>query len=224
MTHCASENLYPADGLGWAAPDPLPLRFETDRLLIRSFIADDAIQLQRKVDESRDHLSPWLPWCKTGHLDVESTLHEIMTWIMEFRKPDSFSRAVLGVFLKDTQELIGGTGIHDVRKATASCETGYWISKDHTRNGYTEEACRATISWALRDQSAGGMGLNRVRIYTNDRNIPSTKLIEKLGIQSEVCQREDFYVDGYGLTTRLGWGVLAREWDCKNHCAIHAQG
>ncbi len=219
MTHCASEHLFPADGLGWTAPDPLPLSFESERLILRAYTPEDAAEMQRVISESRAHLTPWLSWCRTGHLDVESSLAEIMQWRMEFRKPMTLNRIVLGVYLKETGELVGGSGIHDIRRDTASCETGYWMSPKHVRKGYTLEACRRTISWALESQDKGGMGLARVRIYTSDKNEPSAKLIEKLGIAAEVRQRNDYFVEGVGVTTRLGWGVLTSEWDCDRHCA-----
>jgi len=219
MTHCASENLFPAEGVGWSAPEPLPLSFESERLVIRAYTADDVVEMQRVIAESREHLIPWLPWCKTGHLDVESSLAEVMGWRMEFRKPMVLNRMVLGVYLKETGELVGGSGIHDIRRDTASCETGYWISPNHTRRGYALEACCRTISWALGSQASGGMGLRRVRVYTSDQNEASAKLCEKLGITAEVHQRDDYFVESVGLTTRLGWGVLAREWDCERHCA-----
>jgi RimJ/RimL family protein N-acetyltransferase len=221
MTHCSSENLFPAEGLGWTPPDPLPLSFESERLVIRAYTADDVVEMQRVVSASRDHLIPWLPWCRTGHLDVESSLAEVMGWRMDFRKPMTISRIVLGVYLKETGELIGGSGIHDIRRDTASCETGYWMSPSHLRKGYTLEACQRTISWALTSQESGGMGLRRVRVYTSDQNQASSKLCEKLDITAEVHQRDDYFVEGVGLTTRLGWGVLASEWDCDRHCVMH---
>lgn len=220
MTHCSSENLFPAKGLAWTAPDPLPLSFESDRLIIRAYTAEDVVEMQRVVEESRDRLTPWLPWCRTGHLDVESSLAEVMQWRMDFRKPMMISRIVLGVYLKETEELVGGSGIHDIRRDTASCETGYWAATGHTQKGYTEEACRRTISWAMAAQDQGGMGLRRVRIYTSGANEPSSRLAAKLGVTKEVEQRDDYFVEDVGLTTRLGWGVMFDEWDCDRHCAI----
>jgi len=190
-------------------------------LIIRAYTPDDVIEMQRVIEESRSHLLPWLPWSIAGHLDVESSLAEVMGWRMELRDLDKLNRLVLGVYLKETGELIGGSGIHDIRRDTASCETGYWMSKHHLRKGYTLEACARTISWALESQQNGGMGLRRVRIYTSDQNIPSTKLANKLGITQEVRQRDDYFVDTVGITTRLGWGVLASEWDIEHHHAIN---
>ncbi len=220
MTQCSSENLYPVAGYGWAPPEPMPLEIESERLTIRPYRRDDIETIYRVVNESREHLIPWLPWCRSGYLDLDSSTHEIANQIMELRKPMELTRVIFGLFLKGTGELIGGSGIHDIRRDTASCETGYWVVQKHTRKGYAEEACRRTISWAIQDQRKGGMGLRRVRIHCSDRNEPSAKLISKLGITAEVMQREDYFVEGVGCTNRLGWGVLKDEWDCEHHRAV----
>jgi RimJ/RimL family protein N-acetyltransferase len=219
MTQCSSERLNPVEGLGWTPPDPLPLCIESERLIIRAYTQDDVTELREVVEKSREALTPWLPWCQTAHLDPESSLAEVMQWRMELRDLDKLNRIILGVYLKDTGELVGGSGIHDIRRDTASCETGYWASVDHRRKGYIEEACRRTISWALAPQSEQGMGLGRVRIYTSEQNTASTALVQKLDVTHEVTQRQDYFVNGYGCTTRLGWGVLSSEWDCQKHCS-----
>ena len=221
MTHCTSENLFPSDGLGWTAPDPLTCRLETDRLIIRSYTLNDAQQLFDAITDSRDgHLLPWMPWCKDNHRTLESTTKYICEQILAMVKPATFVNVGTGIFSKDTGRFLGGCGIHDIRKDTASCETGYWIRRDEIGNGYAREACARTISWALAAQSAGGLGLQRVRIYCSANNVHSNRLIEQLGITAEVRQRNDYYIETIGATDRLGWGVMADEWDCENHCAI----
>lgn len=220
MTHCSSENAFPALGFDWSPPDPLPLRIESERLVIRTYRREDIETLYRVVNETRDHLIPWLPWCRSGYQDMDASTQEIANQIMELRNPMTLHRVIFGVFLRETGELIGGSGIHDIRRDTASCETGYWVHHKHTRKGYTEEACRRTISWAMEDQTHGGMGLRRVRAYCSDRNEASARLLEKLGITPEVHQRDDYFVEGIGCTDRLGWGVLRSEWDCGAHRVI----
>jgi RimJ/RimL family protein N-acetyltransferase len=188
--------------------------------VLRTYTRDDIEEIYRVVNETRDHLIPWLPWCRSGYRDMDGATQEIITQVMELREPMQLHRVIFGVFLKDSGELVGGAGIHDIRRDTASCETGYWVARKHTRKGYGEEACRRSISWAMQNQSEGGMGLRRVRIYCSAENYASTKLIEKLGITAEVMQRDDYFVEGVGCTNRLGWGVLRDEWDCHRHMAI----
>ncbi|MGV6814543.1 MAG: GNAT family N-acetyltransferase [Phycisphaerales bacterium] len=222
MTHCNSENLFPTDGLGWKAPDPITCHLESDRLIIRSYQLSDAQDLFDAINDSRDgHLLPWMPWCKVNHFTIESTTKYICEQMLAMGESATFNNLGTGIFCKDTGRFLGGSGVHDIRKDTASCETGYWIRRDAIGNGYAREACARTISWALSPQPSTGLGLQRVRIYCSAANIHSKNLIEQLGITAEVCQRNDYFIESIGATDRLGWGVLADEWDCQNHRAIN---
>lgn len=208
-------------GLAWTPPTPLECNLESERLIIRSFQLPDAQELLNAVHESRDnHLLPWLPWAKNDHRTIESSTQFICNQVLNMSRPDTFSTVGTAIFCKSSGRFLGGAGIHDLRRDTASCETGYWIRKDAIGNGYAGEACARTISWALESQANNGLGLQRVRIYCSQANKASTRLIEKLGITAEVHQRNDYFIEGIGPTDRLGWGVLADEWDCKKHCVI----
>ncbi|MEM1071333.1 MAG: GNAT family N-acetyltransferase [Planctomycetota bacterium] len=215
MTRCASENERPSEGLGWRAPSPILASFETPRLLIRPLALTDLDALFDVIAASRDYLYPWVTWAEKGHRTKAQTAGFIAEQAIVLEKPDTFTAITLAVTLRETGAIVGGTGIHDVRRDTASAETGYWIAADHAGLGYATEACRHTISWALRPQEAGGMGLARIRIYCSDRNEASKHVIEKLRIRKEVEQRADYWLDTLGATTRLGWGVLADEWNCS---------
>jgi len=167
----------------------------------------------RAINSCRDDLLPWLPWAKTQHHEPASTAQYISTQILNATGRGVADHIGLGVFLKETGAFIGGSGVQDIRTDTASCETGYWIHREHTNAGYATEACRRTIGWALCPQDQGGLGLRRVRIFCSSENAASIRVIEKLGIRKEVEMKDDYWVDGFGCTTRLGWGVLADEWE-----------
>ena len=216
MTRCASER-ETGLGLGWTAPDPLPVRVETPRLVLRVYELDDAPALFEAVSTGRDALLPWMVWARDTHRDQAETTHFITSKMMDLRDPGKLDNVVLGVFERESGRLVGGTGIHGISRDTASAEAGYWIRGDARGRGYATEAARHAISWALRPQAEGGMGFRRVRIYCSAANAPSRRVIEKLGIRQEVHQREDFFVPGVGVTDRLGWGVMAGEWDCHEH-------
>lgn len=224
MTRCASEDRYPTRGLAWSAPDPLPLRIETPRAVLRSYEPTDAEALHRVVDACRASLLPWLPWAKEDHRDADRSLHFIMNNRMHLREPGTLGHVVLGVFDRETGELLGGHGVHDIRRDTASCETGYWLRPEARGRGLITEATAHVLSWCFRRQDRGGMGLGRVRIYCSSANTPSSRVPERLGLTPEVMQRRDFYVEGVGLTDRLGWGVLAEEWDCNAHASVSPPG
>ncbi len=224
MTRCASEDKFPTQGLGWRAPKPIPARIDTPRLTLRIARLDEIESCARVIADSIDHLHPWMPWAKGVHTNPASLAKFIAEQHLALDEPSAFKEIGLGVFLRDSDTLVGGTGIHDVRPETASAETGYWIARDRTGNGYAEEACRHVLSWAFRPQDQAGMGLRRVRIYCSSANTPSARIPERLGLTAEVRQREDYFIEGHGPTNRLGWGVLADEWDCQAHAVTGQPG
>lgn len=221
MTHCASELNFPSPGLGWVAPSPVRIDIETPRLNIRGYTLGDAQEVFEVIHDSLDHLMPWMPWAP-GHTSVAFTTKYIAEQIMSMTAGPNFTNVGVGIFEKDTGSFVGGTGVHDVRRDTASCETGYWIRHDRVGHGYAREACAHALSWALGEQTAGGLGLRRVRVYCSSANAPSAKIPERLGLTAEVRQRQDYYIEGIGPTDRLGWGVMANEWDCKSHQIVQA--
>lgn len=219
MARCDSETRYPSEGLGWRPPDLTRIRFETERLVIRGYELSDIGALFAAVEACRARLLPWMAWAEKSHRELAETAQFVSNQIMDTRKPETWAKVSLGIFLKDGGAFVGSTGVHDVRRDTASCETGYWIHSDHWGKGYATEACRATISWALRAQERGGLGLRRVRIFCSKENGSSVRVIEKLGVRKELEMPDDLWVDGFGLSTRLGFGVHADEWDTQRHCA-----
>ncbi len=222
MTRCNHENADPAKGVNWTPPEQITCHLETERLIVRSYTLDDTQAMFDAVNDSRDeHLLPWMcHWADKGHRTIEDSTKYVCEQHLAILTPATFNNVGTGIFEKSSGRFIGGSGIHDLRRETASCETGYWIRRDAIGNGYAREACARTISWALQAQDQGGLGLNRVRLYCASDNTHSANLIEQLGITKEVEQREDYFIPTIGLTTRLGWGVLAEEWDCQNHRAI----
>ncbi|MCA9302612.1 MAG: GNAT family N-acetyltransferase [Phycisphaerales bacterium] len=219
MTRCNHENTSPATGIGWTPPEKLTCHLETPRLIVRAYTIDDAQSVFEAVNDSRDeHLLPWMShWAETGHRTIEFSTKYVCDQALALQNPASFNNVGTGIFEKSTGRFVGGSGVHDIRRDTASCETGYWIRRDAIGHGYALEACAHTITWALQTQDRGGLGLNRVRIYCAGDNIHSANLIAKLGITPEVMQRADYFIPTIGLTDRLGWGVLASEWDCDHH-------
>ena len=213
----------PEAGLGWTPPEPIVCRLETPRLLIRSYTLGDAPALFGVVRDSLGHLLPWMTWAP-GHTSLEFTTRYVTEQILAAADPDTFDNVGVGIFEKETGELVGGIGVHDVRRRTASCETGYWLRHDRVGRGYATEACARVLSWALSDQAAGGLGLRRVRIFCSAANIASGRIPERLGLTLESRQREEVYVEGFGLTDRLGWGVMNWEWDCVGHRRASSRG
>ncbi len=217
MTRCHSETHHPDQGFAWTEPDPLDLKVETPRLIVRPYELGDIQATFETINACRDSLLPWLPWARSEHRDLASTMEFVAKQVGRLSKPLTADGVALAIFERDSGELAGGTGFHDLRRDTASVEVGYWVRGDRTGRGYCTEAVAHWISRILAPQSRGGLGLNRVRVFCSAENKASARVPEKLGLRPEVMQRQDYLVPHHGVTDRLGWGVLAGEWDTKTH-------
>lgn len=222
MTQCANEQEFPTQGHSWTPPVPVlagPL--ESDRILVRSFSLEDIPQVVETIRTHRAGLLPWMPWANDDVWTPAQAGKFITEQIISLENPSGFQGVGLGIFEKSTGEFLGGSGVHGIRRDTASCETGYWIRDDRRGTGLAGEACALTLSWALSKQP-DGLGLRRVRVYCAKDNTASVRVLQKLGLRQEVEQRQDYFVPGYGVTDRIGFGVMDDEWDCKEHRLIEA--
>jgi RimJ/RimL family protein N-acetyltransferase len=215
MPRCAIEQ-DTGKGLGWTAPDPFEVDLSTERLRIRAWRLEDAPSLYEAVNASRTHLLPWMPWAE-GHRDPADTMLYVTQQVLAARAPGALTALGVGIFDRESGRVLGGTGFHGAHRDTATAEIGYWLRADATGRGYATEAAARVLSWCLAPQSAGGLGLARVVVYCSEANAASRRVAERLGLPEEVRQRRDYFVSGHGCTDRLGWGVLAEEWDVRTH-------
>jgi len=217
VTRCHNEPEHADQGLAWTDPPALPGPIESERVVVRALTLEDAGPMHEAVRTSREHLLPWLSWAAETHRDPEESAQFVATQAVRARRALTRDGITMGVFDRSDGELIGATGLHDLRRDTASCETGYWLRRDRWGRGLMTEALRVWISGLLRPQNQGGFGLARVRIYCSAANERSTGIPERLGLRAEVYQPKDYFVPGVGVTDRIGWGVLAEEWDGEAH-------
>jgi RimJ/RimL family protein N-acetyltransferase len=199
----------------------------TDRLLLRMYTPEDADGLFRAVNESRDTLLPWLPWVPTAHRTIYETIYDIERFRRDVDPWTERTNLVLGVFRRDTGEIVGGNGFHTLRLATSQAEIGYWTHERHRRQGYCTEATRWMISWMLTPRERAlrggdgcevpGWGLRRVEILAAGGNVASCAVPRRIGLREEMRRVEHTWLDGAGWQDMLCWGVLAREWDFIRH-------
>ena len=59
-------------------------RIETDRLVIRCYQPTDAVLLKQAIDESLDHLRPWMPWAMEEPETVEEKVARLRRFQGQF--------------------------------------------------------------------------------------------------------------------------------------------
>lgn len=222
MARCHNEPEFPDQGYAWTDPERFPDPIIGERVVVRPWTLDDCASVYEIVNRSREHLLPWMPWARTDHRSIAQTTNYLSGQVLKAAKPLTADGVGLAIAERSSGEVLGSTGLHDLRRDSASCEIGYWVRHDRQGEGFASEAVRIWISAIFRPQNQGGLGLRRVRIFCSADNARSTALPRRLALRQEVHQRDDYFVPHHGVTDRLGWGVLAREWDCEHHRVIAA--
>jgi RimJ/RimL family protein N-acetyltransferase len=150
------------------------------RIIVRPFHAEDAAALKEAVDESREHVRPWLPFA-----DDHRTVAEARDWIVrgmaKWLLRDDLN---MSVWDAASGRFLGGIGLHPRDWSIGSFEIGYWLRQSAEGHGYMAEAVRL-----LTDYCFAHLAAHRVEIRCDARNRRSAGVAERLGFVREAHLR-----------------------------------
>lgn len=117
------------------------------------------------------------------------------------------------VCLGNNHKLIGHVYLSG--KEQFGWELGYVFNYAYQRNGYATEAVRALIDMVFADKDA-----RRIYANCNPDNVPSWKLLERVGFRPEGLLRSNVYFNCNANGTPLWqdtflYGLLKEEWSQK---------
>ncbi|HZX56665.1 MAG TPA: GNAT family N-acetyltransferase [Ilumatobacteraceae bacterium] len=183
--------------------DRLPETIASERLTLRRWVPDDAPALCAAVEHNLDHLRPWMPWIVGEPKSIDARVALINQWAAEWERGGD---VVLGVLLDDV--VVGSTGLHRRRGPTV-LEIGYWVHRDHTRNGIATE-----LSAALTTAAFTVPGIDRVEIHHDKANEASGGIPRRLGFtRMEETPVAITSPGEVGLDCR--WQVTREDWARK---------
>ncbi len=158
----------------------------TDRLILRPFTLADAPGVQRLAgDRDIAWATPSIPH------PYEDGMAE--QWISTHQ--ERYERGELvnfAITLRSDKSLIGSIGL-SIHQRYERGELGYWVGKPYWNNGYCTEAAKAVVQYAFAE-----LGLNRIHASHLKRNPASGRVMQKIGMVYEGCQRQGV----------LQWGVF----------------
>src|SRR5579862_1955671 len=103
----------------------LPGELVGERVIVRPFRPGDGAQVWEAVEESREHILPWLPW-GDKHKSPEDTEEFVRRsqarWMLREDLP-------VGIWERATGRFLGGSGLHRINWEVPSFEIGYWLRK-----------------------------------------------------------------------------------------------
>ena len=146
---------------------------ETERLILRPFQAEDAVNVF-ECWESDPDVAKYMFW--TSHNDIEKTKEWIMFELGQVEKDDWYRFALV---LKGTSELIG-TALIYFEEEVECWEIGYNLGKKYWGKGYTTEALKRVLDFAVDELNLTEF----VGRYAKE-NPASGNVMKKLGFQYE---------------------------------------
>jgi RimJ/RimL family protein N-acetyltransferase len=155
---------------------PMDLIIETDRLIMRAFRFEDAEALFEMDSNPAVHQYLWqkpITKIEEVHAYIEMVTNQYTT-----NKIGRFS-----TLLKETNELIGWTGIKYVNDHVENGNTnfydyGYRLNEKFWNKGYATEASKAWLDYAFNQ-----MNIAEMNAYTHAENGASNHVLQKVGFQ-----------------------------------------
>ncbi len=158
----------------------IPAELRGERVLLRPYRAGDAEHILAAVDESREHLRPWVNW-----VDDMATVEDCRDYCIRCAAKWMLrTDLALGIFDADTRQFLGGTGLHDPNWELRSFEIGYWMRASAVGHGYVTEAVRLLVDLAFDRLQA-----RRVELNCDPGNDASRRVAELAGFVFEGTQR-----------------------------------
>jgi RimJ/RimL family protein N-acetyltransferase len=150
-----------------------PARIVTPHVVLRRHTLDDVDAVVTAINESLDHLRPWMPWAQSPA--TGETTRAFLTGVVEnFDAGRDF-----GYLMVDPTErtVVGGTGLH-ARGASNQLMIGYWVHVDWTRRGIAAATARALTTAAFELPE-----IDRVEIHCDVDNVASAAVARAAGYE-----------------------------------------
>jgi RimJ/RimL family protein N-acetyltransferase len=168
---------------------------QTDRLILRPYSAQDIPDLVALIG-AREIAATTL---RIPHPYTEADARDFLATIGQ---SDNLNLAIV---LQSDNHLCGGIGLRPDH-ANHHAELGYWIGVPYWGHGYATEAARALVQHGFE-----ALNLTRIYAFHFKHNPASGRVLQKIGMRHEGCQRAHIYKWGQLIDLEL-YGLLRSEW------------
>ncbi len=180
-------------------------RIETERLLLRRAVAEDA---QTMFDNwaSDDAVTKYLTW--PTHGSVEVTKMVVGSWVEGYEQ-DNYYQWVIE--LKELGQPIGSISVVRQDEDIYMAEIGYCIGARWWHQGITSEALQAVIDFLFAE-----VGMNRIAARHDPKTPHSGGVMKKCGMKYEGTTRASDR-NRQGICDAAHYAILRSEWERPKH-------
>jgi RimJ/RimL family protein N-acetyltransferase len=178
-----------------------PIR--TKRLVIRELQATDREALLAFVRDP-DQIKHMLLFLQT-----EEQLDTFLSAVLESASDRPRLQWHFAVEDAATAHYLGSCCLMVEPDSPTSAELGYWFLREAWGKGYATESSAAMLELGF-----GRLGFHRVWGKCHVHNVPSAKVMEKLGMTYEGTQREHVWLHDHFRSSRM-YGMLVDEYRAK---------
>lgn len=146
---------------------------------------DVATQLAA-IDESREALSIWMPWCTASYSKVN-----VLTFNKQVSQERSAGSGYTFGILGANGKYCGTCGINSVHAFDRFANLGYWLRSSCVGQGLATAAVRSLATWAFENTD-----LRRLEIVVAVGHLPSQRVAERAGALREAVLRSRVVASG----------------------------
>jgi ribosomal-protein-alanine N-acetyltransferase len=165
------------------------MKLEGIRIYLRMLDTTDAEELCNLEIRNREFFKQYTYLKDESFYTIERQVERIKTNMKRSENDEYYS---FGIFLKETNELIGFTMLSEVlRGDLLSCFVGYYLDEEHNGKGFMTEAVRLVVDYAFKE-----LKLHRIEAGVMPRNLGSIKVLEKAGFHKEGIAKKNVRING----------------------------
>jgi RimJ/RimL family protein N-acetyltransferase len=182
-----------------------PERHEGTGFVLRSYQIGDGALLADAVNESYEHLRPWMPWAKP-HQPVEESEKLVRQFRARYLLAEDF---VIGIFSADEKRVLGGAGFH-LREGpleNGCAEMGMFLRASEASRGLGTRVLTSLLDWGFTDWP-----WLRLSWRCDRRNLASARIAEKAGLTLEGILRGQREEVGEGRRDTACYGLTKPAW------------
>lgn len=181
----------------------LPNTLTAAPLVLRRWNQVDLPAVMGAIEVSIEDLAMWLPWAKQGVPSIDSERDVFATGAVDFDHDADWAYSIIEM---DTEELVGGCGLHP-RDGHTCLEIGYWVRSDRRARGYATIAARCLTDAAFQFVPEA----ERVEVRMDVNNVASARVPLKLGFELDGEEQREIVTPGH--TGRgLVWSTARSRW------------